>query len=59
MPFLPLNKVPITGKSHTDIGLERGVTYSYAARSVVRKPTGEMVESALSNIVEGALKNEE
>jgi hypothetical protein len=59
IPFLPLNSQPLPGKRHTDVGLERGVTYSYAARVVVRMPTGETVESALSNIVEGGLKDEE
>jgi hypothetical protein len=59
MPFLPLNKLPLPGTTHTDSGLERGETYSYGARSVVRMPSGEIVESALSNIVEGALRDEE
>lgn len=59
MPFLPLNKLPISGAIHTDSGLERGMTYSYGVRSVVRMPSGEIVESALSNIVEAALRDEE
>lgn len=59
MPFLPLNKLPLPGTIHTDSGLERGVTYRYAVRSVVRMPSGEILESALSNIVEGALKDED
>jgi len=58
-PFLPLNKEPLPGGSYTDSGLDRGVVYSYAARTVVRMPTGEMVESNLSNMVEGALRDEE
>lgn len=59
MPFLPLNREPLSGSSYTDSSLIRGVTYSYAARIVVRMPTGETVESILSNEVEGALKDDE
>ncbi|MBI2354175.1 MAG: fibronectin type III domain-containing protein [Deltaproteobacteria bacterium] len=59
LPFLPLNKAPLSGSSFTDSGLNRGVTYSYAARLIVRMPTGELVESILSNQVEGALREDE
>jgi hypothetical protein len=60
MPYLPLNPAPFTGNSYIDSrGLDRNTTYRYAARTVVRMPSGEIVESPLSNEVEGALKNEE
>ncbi|HEX9080527.1 MAG TPA: hypothetical protein VF795_13110 [Desulfuromonadaceae bacterium] len=59
LPFLPLNKEPVRGKSYTDSGLDRYLTYRYAARTVVRLPTGEKVESGLSNQEDGALRNEE
>lgn len=59
MPFLPLNKEPLPGNSYTDSGLDRRLTYRYAARTVVRMPTGELVESILSNPVEAALKDDE
>lgn len=59
MPLLPLNREPLSGSSYTDSGLIRGVTYGYAARTVVRLSTGETVESVLSNEVQGALKEEE
>lgn len=60
MPFLPLNKEPMTGNGYTDSGLDRRATYLYAVRILVRMPTtGEVVESAFSNQVEGALKDEE
>lgn len=55
LPFLPLNKELLANNSFTDTGLERGVTYVYAARMVVRLSKGELVESALSNEVEAAL----
>ena len=59
LPFLPLNREPLPGTSFTDSGLDRRLTYTYGARMVVRMPTGEMVESSLSNQEDGALKDEE
>ncbi len=59
LPFLPLNREPLSGTSYTDSGLDRRLTYSYAIRTVVRMPAGEKVESSLSNLVDGALKDEE
>lgn len=59
LPFLALNKEPLANNSFTDTGLERGVTYVYAARMVVRLPKGELVESVLSNEVEAALRDDE
>ncbi|HEY3307559.1 MAG TPA: fibronectin type III domain-containing protein [Desulfuromonadaceae bacterium] len=58
-PFLPLNKVPLTTNSFTDSGLDVKATYRYTARTVVRTQAGTIVESGLSNEVEGALKEEE
>jgi len=49
LPFLPLNKELVTGKSYVDTGLDRNLNYIYAARAVVRLPTGTLVESDLSN----------
>lgn len=59
VPYQSLNPAPFTGNSYTDRGLDRSVTYRYAARVVVRLPSGEIVESPLSNEVEGALESEE
>ena len=57
--LLPLNREPLGGGRYVDQGLERGVIYSYVARSVVRLPAGSMVESAGSNQVEGSLTDDE
>jgi predicted small lipoprotein YifL len=43
----------------TDMGLERGVVYLYAARTVVKLSSGALVESGLSNEIEGKLKDDE
>lgn len=59
MPYLPINKTPITESTYTDSGLKRHVTYDYAARVVVRMANETLVESALSNEVLGVLKEEE
>jgi predicted small lipoprotein YifL len=59
LPFLPLNREPLPGNSYIDTGLDRRLTYSYGVRTVVRMPTGHLVESGLSNQVEAALKNAE
>jgi predicted small lipoprotein YifL len=58
-PFQPLNREPLADKRFVDVGLERGTTYVYGVRSVVRLPAGGMVESGLSNAVEGRLKDDE
>jgi len=58
-PFQPLNREPLTGNRFTDVGLERGVTYVYGARTVVRLPSGGKLESGLSNEAEGRLKDDE
>jgi len=58
-PLLPLNREPLTGNRLTDVGLERGTTYVYGVRTVVRLPSGVRVESGLSNEAEGRLKDDE
>ncbi|ACM19488.1 lipoprotein, putative [Geotalea daltonii FRC-32] len=54
IPPIPLNDKPVTGNTFEDQRVERGVTYSYAVRTLV-KAAGEEVESAPSNQVSGAL----
>lgn len=58
-PYLPINKQPLTGKEYIDSGLARGTAYRYVARAAVRLPSGSMVESGVSNEVEGMLKDDE
>jgi hypothetical protein len=58
-PFQPLNREPLAGKRFVDVRLERGTAYVYGVRTVVRLPAGGMVESGLSNAVEGRLKDDE
>src|SRR5512133_869330 len=50
--FVPLNLETVTGNRFVDTGLERGVTYLYGARTVVKSLSGSRVESSLSNEVE-------
>jgi len=57
--YQPLNGDPVTANNFSDTGLERGATYIYSVRSVVRLPTGGYVESGTSNEVEGKLKDGE
>jgi len=57
--YWPLNSNPLTANHHSDVGLERGVTYVYAVRAVTRSKTGFIVESDMSNQVEGQLKDDE
>jgi len=58
-PFQPLNREPLADNRFTDVGLERGTTYIYGARTVVKLPSGGSVESGISNEVEGRLKDDE
>lgn len=60
MPFsyTPLTKEPVPGPEYLDFGLQRGVHYSYSARSVIRTGQGEIIESAASNVVEVKLAEE-
>jgi predicted small lipoprotein YifL len=57
--LLPLNREPFSGSRYVDQGLERGVIYTYVARSMVRQSSGSMVESAASNQVEARLADDE
>jgi predicted small lipoprotein YifL len=57
--LLSLNREPLPGNTYKDQGLERSVTYVYVVRSVVRTSGGGIVESALSNEMEGRLKDDE
>jgi hypothetical protein len=59
MPYLPLNKEPLTDTVYVDSGLDRKVTYRYVVRTVVRMPWGGIAESGASNEEQGALKEEE
>lgn len=59
LPYLPINREPLMGKDYIDSGLERNVNYRYIGRTLVEMESGSMVESPVSNIVEGMLKNDE
>lgn len=56
---LPVNREPLIGKVYSDSGLARGTIYRYQARGVVRLPSGTIVESHVSNEVQGMLKDDE
>lgn len=57
---MPVNKAPLVGKEYVDSsGLARGTSYRYMVRAVVRLPSGALVESVVSNEVEGMLKDDE
>jgi predicted small lipoprotein YifL len=58
-PLQPLNSEPLAGNRFVDAGLERGTSYGYGVRTVVRLPSGGRAESSLSNEVEGRLKDDE
>lgn len=55
---LPLNREPLKGGEYVDSGLERGVLYSYSARVLYKLSSGDVVESAESNVVTGKLADE-
>lgn len=57
--YLAINKEPLNGKEYVDSGLARATAYLYVARTVVRLPSGAIVESLVSNEVEGMLKDDE
>lgn len=57
--FLPLNRELLKGTVYTDATLERGVKYRYRVRAVIEIESGERVESAESEEVEGVLKDDE
>ncbi|MDU0457169.1 MAG: hypothetical protein RW306_00430 [Geobacteraceae bacterium] len=56
---MPVNREPLTGKEYVDSGLARGTSYRYLVRSVVRLPSGAMIEGHVSNEVEAMLKDDE
>lgn len=58
-PHLPVNREPVKDKIYTDTALERNVKYLYMARTLEKLESGGVVESPLSNVVEGLLKNDE
>ena len=58
-PYRPYISSLLKENRFTDMGLERGTTYMYAARIVVRLSTGVLVESGLSGEVEGKLQDDE
>jgi predicted small lipoprotein YifL len=55
MPLTPLNPRPVTANTYADTTPLLGSHYSYAVRTVAEMPTGEFVESALSNFADGEL----
>lgn len=59
IPYLPINREPLTSNDFVDGGLERNVKYYYFGRTLVIFESGSMVESPVSNVVDGTLKNDE
>lgn len=57
--YLPLNGEPLKGDEYIDAALERGVKYRYSARALVVRASGDVAESAESDMVEGMLKDDE
>lgn len=57
--YQPVNRVPLDATGYIDSGLARGVVYRYQAKSVVRLPSGTVVEGVVSNVVEGRLTDDE
>jgi predicted small lipoprotein YifL len=57
--FEPLNREPLKSNEYIDGGLERGVRYRYSARVLMVLESGDVVESAESQEVEGLLKDDE
>ena len=57
--YLPVNREPLNGNEYIDSGLERNLGYYYMARTLVKLESGAVVESPVSNVVEGMLKNDE
>ena len=56
--YLPLNTEPLKDSEYVDSGLTRGVLYSYSARVLFKLSSGDVVESAESNVVTGTLADE-
>jgi predicted small lipoprotein YifL len=59
MPSLPINREPIIKNDYIDSGLERNITYRYTVRTILKLDTGSLLESPVSNLVDGMLKNDE
>lgn len=57
--YQPLNKEPLKNSDYADTVLERGIQYRYLVRALVRQLSGDVIESAESNEVEGMLKDDE
>lgn len=57
--YLPINGELLKGDEYVDGAIERGVRYRYTARALVVRPSGDVVESDESNVVEGMLKDDE
>jgi len=57
--YLPLNREPLKSGDYVDSGLERGVLYSYSARVLYKRSSGDVAESAESNVVTGKLADDE
>lgn len=57
--YQPLNREMLKGKEYVDSGLDRGVKYRYAARTLIMRASGNIAESAESQEVEGMLKDDE
>lgn len=57
--YLPLNRGPLKSNEYVDGAVERGVKYRYAARTLIVRPSGDIAESAESDVVEGMLKDDE
>jgi len=57
--YVPINREPLVEKDYTDSGIDRNVKYRYMARTLIKLESGDVVESPLSNVVDGMLKNDE
>jgi len=57
--YQSLNQEVLKQGDYVDSTLERGVKYSYSARSVVKQGSGDIVESAESQAVVGGLREDD
>lgn len=57
--YLPLNREPLKGDEYVDSVLERGVKYRYSVKALIVRPSGDIAESAESDVVEGMLRDDE
>lgn len=58
LPWRPINGEPVAAKAYLDSGMDRTLTYVYVVRTVVKLPSGELLESEPSNQVEAQLRLE-